>query len=150
MIWNPDDKERTALHEAGHAVVAWSFGVAVVKCLYLDPKTHGGGAPIASTAHLERFEQIANWLAGFEAEEAFMHPGRKYNAEGDFGEVRRILRENGTSKDEPEGKALCERGRSCAEERLRDHATKVRQIADHLVEHHYMDRVAFEAVMKEP
>ena len=23
---DPDDKERTSLHEAGHAVVAWSYG----------------------------------------------------------------------------------------------------------------------------
>jgi hypothetical protein len=36
MTWDPDDKERTALHEAGHAVVAWSFNV-VVGCIHLDP-----------------------------------------------------------------------------------------------------------------
>jgi hypothetical protein len=148
MTWDFDDKERTALHEAGHAVVAWSFGVAV-GCLYLDPKTKGGGAPIDSTTHLAPFEQIANWLDGFESEQAFKPPGRKYNAGKDFGEVRRILRENGTSKDEPEGQALRERGCACAKSRLREHESKVRAVARHLVDHHYMDRIVFEAMMRE-
>src|SRR5215475_2046451 len=29
-------------------------------------------------------------------------------------------------------------------------ATKVRRVADHLIEYHYMDRVLFEAMMQEP
>ena len=60
-----------------------------------------------------------------------------------------ILRATGTSEDEPEGKALCEQGRVCAEERLHEHKSKVCAVARHLVEHDYMDRVEFEAMMKE-
>jgi hypothetical protein len=137
---------RTALHEAGHGVVAHSFGVTVGG-LYLDLETEGGHADIASIAHLEPFEQIANWLAGFEAEQIYKPPGRKKPGQFDCGEVRRILRENGTSNNESEGQKLRERGRACAEERLREHEPKVRRIADHLVEHQYIDRVAFEAMM---
>src|SRR5215831_13835161 len=149
LTWDPEDKERTALHEAGHAVVAWSFGITV-GCIHLDIEKEGGHAQIASTAHLEHFEQIANWLAGFGAEQVFKPPGRKANAMIDCGEVRRLLRENGTSDDEAEGREIHERGRTCTEDRLRKHATKVRRVADHLIEYHYMDRVLFEAMMQEP
>src|SRR5262244_1504484 len=58
LTWDPEDKERTALHEVGHAVVAWSFGITV-GCIHLDIEKEGGHAQIASTAHLEHFEQIA-------------------------------------------------------------------------------------------
>src|SRR5262249_7795659 len=149
LAWNPEDKERTALHEAGHAIVARSFGVTV-GCIHLDLETEGGHAHFASTAHLKHFEQIANWLAGFEAEQAFKPPGRKAKAMIDCGEVCRILRENGTPEEETEGQALRERGRACAERLLREHESKVRRVARHLVEHHYMDRVLFEAMMQEP
>jgi Peptidase M50B-like len=149
LTWNPEDKERTALHEAGHAVVAWSFGVTV-GYIHLDLENESGHAQIASTAHLEPFEQIANWLAGYEAEQVFKPPGNGRRAFDDFyDKVPKILRENGTSLDEPEGQDLRERGRACAESRLRKHENKVRAVACHLVEHHRMDRALFEAMMHE-
>ena len=98
MPWNPDDKERTALHEAGHAVVAWSLGLPVGG-IHLDLKSEGGHTDITQAAHLEPFEQIANWLAGYEAERAFKPPGRKAKAMIDCGEVSRILRENETPEN---------------------------------------------------
>jgi len=70
------DRERTALHEAGHAVVAWSFGVTV-GCIHLDSEKQGGHAEIAPATHLEPFEQIAIALAGFESEQIFKPPGDK-------------------------------------------------------------------------
>jgi hypothetical protein len=152
MTWNRDDKEKTALHEAGHAVVAWSFGVTA-EHVYIDLETKGGGVDIApaSIANLTPVEQIANCFAGFEAEQAFKPPGRNAKPMYDCGDVRRILRENGTPEETPEGRELRERGRAYAAARLREHETKVRRVAHHLAEHHHMiDRVAFEAMMKEP
>ena len=148
-MWDPKDKERTALHEAGHAVVAWSFGVTV-GCIHLDLEKESGHAEIASSAHLKHFEQIANWLAGLEAERVFKPPGRAFKAAYDFGEVSRILRENGTPQETVEGQKLRERGRAYAEGRLREHRSKVRRLAQHLMEHHYIDRVVFEAMMRKP
>jgi hypothetical protein len=75
MTWDPDNKDRTALHEAGHAVVAWSFGVTV-GCIHLDLENKSGHTMVASTAHLQPFEQIAQCLAGFEAEQAFQTSGQ--------------------------------------------------------------------------
>jgi hypothetical protein len=149
MTWDPDDKERTALHEAGHVVVAWSFGL-LVGSIHLDLKTKGGHADIASHTHLERVQQIANWLAGYEAEQAFKPPGRKAKAAFDCGEVRRILRDNDTPEDTHEGQDLRECGRACAKVRLLKHETKVHRVARRLIEHHYIDRAAFEEMMREP
>jgi len=148
VTWDPDDKERTALHEAGHAVVAWSFDLPLGS-IYLDLEKESGGttADRASIARLTLVEQIANWLAGYEAEQAFKRPGRKWNA-GDDGQVRRILRENDTPEDTPEGQDLGEQGRACAEARLLKHEAKVRCVARHLIEHHYIDRVTFEEMMQ--
>jgi hypothetical protein len=149
MTWDPDDKDRTALHEAGHAVVAWSFGVTV-GCIHLDLENKSGHTMVASTAHLQPFEQIAQCLAGFEAEQAFKPPANQSRAGYDrYHHVPPILRANGTSDDEPKGQELLRQGHICSEKRLHEHESKVRAVARHLVEHHYMDRVVFEAMMKE-
>ena len=58
MNWDPAVTERTALHEAGHAVVAWSFGLTVGS-IHLDLATQGGHANIAAYTHLNPVEQIA-------------------------------------------------------------------------------------------
>jgi hypothetical protein len=151
MTWNPDDKERTALHEVGHAVVTWSFDLSLGR-IYLDLEKEGGGttADRASIAQLTPVEQIATWLAGYEAEQAFKPPGSKRRAGDDCGQVRRILRENDTPEDAPEGQELREQGRACAVARLHEHEAKVRRIARHLVEHHYIDCAGFEEMMQEP
>src|SRR6516164_4878454 len=99
---------------------------------------------------IKHFEQIANWLAGLEAEKVFKPPGRAFKAAYDFGEVSRILRENGTPQETVEGQKLRERRRAYAEGRLREHRSKVRRLAQHLMEHHYIDRVVFEAMMRNP
>ena len=46
---DPDDKERTSLHEAGHAVVAWSYGVGIGS-IRLDTKMKGVRSNI-TTSH---------------------------------------------------------------------------------------------------
>ena len=149
MTWDPDDKERTALHEAGHAIVAWCFDVTGGH-LYLDCVNQTGHVDLAGYTHLEPFKQIAIALAGFEAEQTLKPPGSKRRAFDDFHDkVPVILRNNGTSLDEPKGKALRKNGRACAKRRLLKHERQVRAIADHLVQHDYMDRVVFEAMMKD-
>lgn len=93
--------------------------------------------------------QIAIALAGFEAEQAFKPPGRKEKAKYDFREVRRLLQANGTLETEPAGQHLCEQGRAAAVERLLEYEAKVWGVARHLLEHHHLNRDAFEALMAE-
>ena len=40
--WDPDDMAKCAYHEAGHAIVAWSFNL-VVQRVYLDVGENSGG-----------------------------------------------------------------------------------------------------------
>jgi len=148
MTWDRDDKERTAFHEAGHAVVAWSFGV-IVGCIHLDLKNESGHAMIGPATHLKPIEQIANWYAGREAEKAFKFPANPHKSKDDLFRVGQILDEH-TPGETRERQDLRERGRACAEACLREHESKVLLVVRHLMQHHYVDRVAFEAMMQEP
>jgi hypothetical protein len=62
--WDPDDKERTALHEG--AVVTWSCGV-VIGPIHLDTVKEGGRATTTTSILTSRrthtpFEQIACYV----------------------------------------------------------------------------------------
>ena len=65
---DPDDKERTSLHEAGHAVVAWSYGVGIGS-IRLDTKMKGvrrtSQLPILTfAANRTPLEQSTFYVAG--------------------------------------------------------------------------------------
>ena len=108
------------------------------------------GHRVTDRERLKPSEQIAITLAGLEAEEMFKPPGGKFRASYDLHHnLPQILRAHGTSEHELAGQALIERGRACAVARLRKRESKVRAVACHLAEHDYMDRVVFEALMKE-
>ena len=139
--WDPDDKERTALHEAGHAIVGWSCG-AIVGCIHLDTEKQGGSAHMTFAEHFSSVEEIAYWLGGYEAEQMLKPPGSKRRAMVDVGETDRILRENEA------GEELRQQGRECARTRLREHESKLRVVVSHLVQYNYMDRVTFQAMMQ--
>jgi hypothetical protein len=53
----------TAVHEAGHAIVAASYGLRVVR-MWIDPGDRSGGARSSSPCHLEPVDQIAIHRAG--------------------------------------------------------------------------------------
>ena len=129
-MWDPDDKERTALHEAGHAVVAWSFGLTV-ECVYLDLEKEGGNTLTdrAGEEKLCEIEHIAIALAGYASESIFKPPARKAKAIHDFHtSVPQIFRRYGV-EDEREQRTKCRQGGACSKGRLRDHEAKVRRVA---------------------
>jgi hypothetical protein len=144
------DLEKAAYHEAGHAVVAWSFGVPVGG-IYLDLQNESGHMDAPSPKHMDIdiARRIAFCLAGLRAEDAFAPPGRPAKAAFDFGNVWEMLRDNGTPKDMPEGKALRNQGRDCADKQLRKHAAKVRRVAERLLQPpHEITREQFEHLMQ--
>jgi hypothetical protein len=62
---------------------------------------------------------------------------------------RQYFERTGHPTMSPREKELLRQGHICSEKLLHEHESKVRAVARHLVEHHYMDRVVFEAMMKE-
>jgi hypothetical protein len=76
-VRQPRDDERyprgTAYHEAGHAVVAWSFGLQVGTISVLADDA-SGSTQIAPAGHLGLVEQIAVCAAGYTAEKTFDYP----------------------------------------------------------------------------
>jgi hypothetical protein len=77
--WDPDDMEKVAFHEAGHAVVAWLFGLPL-KRIYLDLKTEGGGvAPdLERAACLCLAQLVAVQYGGPISEKMFRSPGNQW------------------------------------------------------------------------
>lgn|SRR5262249_32345204 len=148
-MWNREDKERTALHEAGHAVVAWFLGAAVLR-IRLDLEMRGGDTETNpySINKRPRVHRIAAALAGSEAEWLFKPPADKDRLAYDIDQVIQILEEDGTVC-QPAGIERRESGRAFARHCLREHEVKVRRIARHLVNHNCMERLTFEAIMAE-
>jgi hypothetical protein len=62
----------TAYHKAGHAVVAWSFGLQVGTISVLADDA-SGGALIEPADHLDLTQQIAVCAADYTAENVFGH-----------------------------------------------------------------------------
>jgi hypothetical protein len=145
------DLEKAAYHEAGHAVVAWSFRVPVGG-IYLDVQNESGhiDAPSHKDMDIDIARRIAFCLAGLRAEDAFAPPGRPAKAAFDLGNVWEMLRENGTPKDTPEGKALRNKGRDCADKQLRKHSARVARVAKRLLQSpHEITREQFAQLMQE-
>jgi hypothetical protein len=85
VSWDPDDRFRTALHEAGHAVVLSSFNIAV-QAVYLDSvKESGGTIPVEplAIAQLDVDPHMAFASAGYLSERLFKPPpGNESGPEG--------------------------------------------------------------------
>jgi hypothetical protein len=102
--WDPVDREKVAFHEAGHAVVAWLFGLPLVR-IYLDLETEGGAA-LSMAADSSLVQQIAVLYAGKVSEEIFRGPAVSRRSLEDRVNVHVLLEKNGTPEEEPEGQAI--------------------------------------------
>ena len=149
MSWDPDDKFRTALHEAGHAVVLSSFNIAV-QSVYLDPlKESGGTIPVEplAIAQLDIDKHMAFACAGYLSERMFKSPPLKRKAGCDRLETISVaLRWHGIEDRRQQCMAL-KRGGNIARQRLRDRQVKVLRVAYQLFRRGRIDRAAFEAIM---
>jgi hypothetical protein len=122
----------TAFHEAGHAVVAWSFGLTV-DAVWVNADDASGGANIISPVdHLTLAEQIAVWWSGTAAENVFECPSHKYVASRDRAKVMKLLEAHGISEEE-HGPALRAEAYSIATARLEANKAKVIELAERLV-----------------
>jgi hypothetical protein len=147
--WDPVDREKVAFHEAGHAVVAWLFGLPLVR-IYLDLETEGGGAVSeVDLTHLCIVHQIAFHYAGPVSEEIFKGPASSHRCSGDHLNVYVLLEKNGTPEEKTEGQAIQKRAYTLAEKLLRRHEAKVARVAEALLPPpHEIDGAKFEQLMR--
>ena|ERR1700730_2003031 len=130
----PDDRFRwsTAVHEAGHAIVAWGLGLSVGG-LELFEADGAGRSWIEDHAHLEVVDQIAVCAAGMEAV-ALLDAGALLDAAtlsqagySDHGKIIELLaarseREHDTTRHEGH-----QRARALLEQRSRPRGTWMRR-----------------------
>jgi hypothetical protein len=149
VSWNPDDKWRTALHEAGHAVVLSSFDIAV-QSIYLDPvKESGGTIPVEplAVAQLDVDRHMAFALAGYLSERLFKPPPLKRKARYNRLETIPVALRWHAIEDTRQQCMVLKRGGNIARQRLRDRQVKVLRVAYQLFRHGRLDRATFESIM---
>jgi hypothetical protein len=105
---DPDDMEKAAFHEAGHAVVAWSLCLTVGH-VELHVANNSGHARIADAE--DALHRVAVSYAEFEVEDMFKGPTAFVRSEDDFTradeELTKELRQQfKKSLYSPEGRAL--------------------------------------------
>jgi hypothetical protein len=67
-----EDRRGAAIHEAGHAIVAFALGLAVEEiAIGISGDDSAGQSTIQESGHLPLTDQIALCLAGIEAQELF-------------------------------------------------------------------------------
>ncbi len=125
---NPEAMDRAlAVHEAGHAIVAWALGADVV-FVEIDIAT-GNGASRSSNFDDGQIKNLAVCVAGFRAEHLLDASTLKQTKKGDF----RLMRELLSSLPKAERRAARVQGYQLADETLNAKADVVRRIADELL-----------------
>lgn len=123
----------TAIHEAGHAVVAWSFDLPI-GAIWVSADDASGGTQIGPAGHLNLTNQIAVWCAGGIAEEVFECPGHELATFQDQVAIMELLEKHGFT-EEDDGPALRAGGYAIAAAALENNRVKVMALVERLVEH---------------
>jgi len=149
--WDPIDMEKAAFHEVWHAVVAWSFNL-VVHRVYLDIANNSGGMQTPSSPPNDVTHRNAISYAGFEAENIFKGPASFLRADDDRTRAWGVIANAIAPRNifSLEGRRLEIASRACAQERLREHTKKLRQVAKRLLKSpHEITREQFEQLMQD-
>lgn len=131
-------------HEAGHAVVAWSFRLPVKTVWVAFNETqgwHGRTEIDGSDNHLPMMDRIANLVAGKTAERLFGWPAHDKAWLVDFGEIHALLNRNSNSEYE-----ICVRiGEASNHVRqiLETHRCKVLALVECLIDHGRIENSEF-------
>jgi hypothetical protein len=134
----------TAVHEAGHAIVAYRLGL-IVGDVHVNADDASGGAEVACADRLSFIDQLAICFAGRVAEgllEVRAHPNA---AACDHIRVRNLLK--GISDED--GRRLRDSGWNRAAELLEPEKVAIGRVAEWLVENGRMSGAAFKRLMEE-
>lgn len=135
-------------HEAGHAVVAWSFGLEIGNIHIREIGAGDGGAQIGGADHLPLIDQLAARAAGKEAEQLFDSHLPDYASDRDREmAISLVLKHHpDISLYEVVPKHLMA-GHARARERLIEHQDKVERLADRLRQHREVSAAMFARLM---
>ena len=134
-------------HEAGHAVVAWSFGVAAVAVYVTFSEARGVARwhRLYRRSALHYMDQATNFAAGRAGEEVFDSPAHYGAWLADLGEIFVLLNENGIPEDQHWVRVT--EARECARAVLKTHREKALKLVDRLVERGRVERAEFLRLM---
>jgi ATP-dependent Zn protease len=135
-------------HEAGHAVVAWSFGLEVGNIYIREIGAGNAGAQIGGTDRLPLTDQLAALAAGKEAEREFESYLPDHASDCDrVMAINLVLKYHpNLSSDEIQSHLNAGHVRAC--ERLTEHLAKIERLADRLRQDREVSAAAFERLMQ--
>jgi ATP-dependent Zn protease len=138
------DRYCAAVHEAGHAVVAWALGLKTRKmAVGINGDDAAGAAEIEDSEHLPLVDQIAICSAGADAQRMLDAPTHEIAAFSDMVKIGNLV----DDLAEDEGETLRYAGYRRSKELLELHRGKVERIAHALAERTELDQVAIEQIL---
>lgn len=124
----------TCVHEAGHAVVGWHYGLRIRKMRVDNFVGNEGHSKISCARHRDLEDQVAIWLAGYEAVELWGCGHVPKGDSADQKQVRELLQSRGIDEHSRNGMAVRDDARRRSREVLKQHQAKIGQLASALME----------------
>jgi ATP-dependent Zn protease len=140
-----NDRIGAAYHEAGHAIVAWVFGLTIAEvAIGIDGDDAAGRTKIIGTDdHLTVFDRVVLNLAGLEAQEIFEAPTHDNAGLGDFAKIIDLLYD----VSEEESAKIRAAARQRAHEIILANRSKVARLAQRLLTDESIDGATFVAIV---
>ena len=134
-------------HEAGHAVVAWSFGLEVGNIHIREIGAGNSGAQIGGADHLPLIDQLAALAAGKEAEQVFDSHLPDYASDGDRVMAMNLVMKLHEGIGADEALPHLTAGHARARELVVEHRDRVELLADRLRQDREVSAATFERLM---
>jgi ATP-dependent Zn protease len=134
-----------AVHEAGHTIVAWAFGLKTRRmAVGINGDDTAGAAEIEDSSHLPIVDRIAICSAGADAQAMLDVPTHHLGPFMDMNEIRKLIEDY----PEEEGESLRYAGYRRSKELLELHRPAVERLADLLTERRELNEVEIEQILK--
>jgi hypothetical protein len=139
------DRYGAAVHEAGHVIVAWAFGLKTKRmAVGIDGDDAAGAAEIEDGPHLPLIDQIAICSAGADAQRMLDAPTHDVAAFSDMVRIRNLIEDHTDEEGEALRYAACRR----SQELLELHRARVERLANALAARTELDEAAIEHILK--
>jgi len=146
MAYEADHRKSTAIHEAGHAVVALGLGLKLGRIrIAIDGDPTKGRVEIEEDQdHLPLIDRLAICVAGIDAQDLFEVEGHAFSGMSDMERVDQLV---GDDLSEREVLGFRNAGYGRAREILVRHLDEVEAVANALAEAGELDQQALEILL---